>query len=113
MNEDKRQTQRVGFTSEVSAFSVLPSKSGHIFEVYPQHHLYHSVDISRGGIRLTTHKPFPQDSILKLKVEILKKRPLDIFARVVWSNDHHTGLKFIVLHEEVQRHIAQYTRTSE
>ena len=113
MIADKRQTQRVGFTSDVSAFPVVPSKSGNIFEVYPQQHMYSAVDISRGGIRLSTSTPFPQDTILKLKVEILKKHPLDIFARVVWSNNRHTGLKFIVLHEDVQRHITHYTRASE
>lgn len=109
MTDDKRQAERVGFTAEVAAYPVVASKSGNIYEVLSEPRSIPAVDISQGGIRLATKQPLDYHSVLKLKIEIQKKRPVDVFARVMWSNQHHSGLKFIVVHEEARRHITHYT----
>jgi hypothetical protein len=109
MLADKRKTQRVDFTSDVSAYPVVSSKSGYIFEVLSQPQTLPAVDISRGGIRLATRHRFVDRSIFKLKIELHKNNPLDVFARLVWSDKHHIGLKFIVLHEDAQRSITHFT----
>jgi len=106
---DKRKAERVSYTSNVSAYRVAPSKSGNVFEVTPEPQIFPAVDVSRSGIRLATNRPLADEAILKLKLELRKKKPVDVFARVVWSNHQHMGLKFIILHEEAQRDLAQFT----
>jgi hypothetical protein len=109
MIADKRKAERVFYTSEVSAYTVVASKSGNVFEVTSHPQTFPAVDISSGGIRLATSHPFADEAILKLKLELREKQPVDVFARVVWSNHQNTGLKFIILHEEAQRDIAHFT----
>jgi hypothetical protein len=110
MISEQRKSPRVDFTEGVLAHPVTPSKSGNIFEVNAQAHSFQAVDISREGIRLNAGRPLPPQSILKLNFELLKRKPLDVFARVVWSRGDQAGLKFIVLDENAQKHIHSYTR---
>jgi hypothetical protein len=109
MQEDKRRFPRVDFTSSLDVYPVIPSKSGFIFEVAPRHESMKAKDISQSGIRLATPQPIAYRSILKLRMELRKKQPVELFARVIWSENGQSGLKFIVLHEEAKRHLAQYT----
>jgi hypothetical protein len=109
ITSDKRKAERVDYTSDVSAYTIIASKSGNIFEVNSKPQTIPAVDISCSGIRLATSHPFADEAILKLKLELRKKQPVDVFARVVWSNHQHVGLKFIILHEEAQRDLAHFT----
>lgn len=110
MHAEKRQSHRVSYTSDVNAFDVVPSKSGFIFEVASEPHTFPAMDVSCGGIRLAVSRPLVDQSILKIRMELQKKKPVDVFARVVWTDQKQAGLKFIVVHEEAQRHLAHYTQ---
>jgi hypothetical protein len=105
---EKRLSRRAGYTSPVDAYQVQPSRSGYIFEVSNEQERFPAVDISHTGIRLATSRTLPISAILKLKLALQPEKPVDVFARVVWSNQAQTGLKFIVLHEEAKQDLSVY-----
>ena len=54
-----------------------------------------SQDISKGGMRLETKKPYTPNAILKLNFQFMDKKAVDVFAKVVWSRADRCGLKFM------------------
>lgn len=54
-----------------------------------------SRDISKGGMRLETKKPFRANAILKLNFQFIDKKAVDVFAKVVWFRENYCGLKFM------------------
>jgi hypothetical protein len=58
-----------------------------------------SLDISHGGMRLETRKPLPLHSVVKLDFQMLAEKPVQVFAKVVWSSQGFSGLRFITSDE--------------
>ena len=54
-----------------------------------------SQNISKGGMRLETKKPYRTNTILKLNFQFMEKKAVDVFAKVVWFRENRCGLKFM------------------
>jgi len=58
-----------------------------------------SRDISHGGMQLETHKPLPLHTVVKLDFKMFEEKPVQVFAKVVWSSQGFCGLRFITSDE--------------
>ncbi len=61
-----------------------------------------SHDISHGGMKLETRKPLPLHTVVKLDFKMLQEKPVQVFAKVVWSSQGFCGLRFITSDETCQ-----------
>ena len=104
---ERREKPRVRFEDPVHVHRVEPSKSGHIFEV--QGHLLKAKarDINENGLCIHLDAPVAPQSILKLNFAV-REKPVDVYARVVWADRRHCGLRFIVLDRAGNRAIRDY-----
>lgn len=62
-------------------------------------HRCQSRDISPGGMKLETPKPLPLHSVVKLDFKMFEEKPVQVFAKVVWSTQSFCGLRFITSDE--------------
>jgi hypothetical protein len=62
-----------------------------------------SRDISHGGIRLETRKPLTLHTVVKLDFQMFTEKPIQVFAKVVWSSQGYCGLRFITSDETCAR----------
>jgi hypothetical protein len=54
-----------------------------------------SLNISAGGMQLATPHTLPLHSVVKLDFRMFEERPVQVFAKVVWSSSEDCGLKFL------------------
>jgi hypothetical protein len=62
-----------------------------------------SRDISHGGIRIETRKPLTLHTVVKLDFQMFTEKPVQVFAKVVWSSQGYCGLRFITSDETCVR----------
>jgi hypothetical protein len=58
-----------------------------------------SRDISHGGMRLETHKPLSLHTVVKLDFQMFEEKPVQVFAKVMWTTQESCGLRFITSDE--------------
>ncbi len=54
-----------------------------------------SHNISSGGMKLATSRALPAHSVVKLDFQMFHEKPVQVFAKVVWSTTDCCGLRFI------------------
>ena len=111
MPSERRQKPRVRFEDSVQVRCVVSSKSGHIFEVQGDTTHAQACDLCETGLRLRVKGVLDPQTILKVNFEI-KKKPVDVYARVVWATPEHCGLRFLVLDKECGKYIRDYVASS-
>lgn len=104
---ERRQRPRIPFVGTVSFHHVLPSKSGHIYEVRDPAVQAKAYDINEDGLCLSLSPALEPQAILKLNFEI-REKTVDVYARVVWTNRDRCGLRFIVLDRVCNRAIREF-----
>ena len=109
-NVEKRKHHRVEFRQPVRVFPVLPSKSGNIYEVQTESFEVQAHDISEGGLRLQTHQDLNPQFLVKLNFEILKDQPVEVFGKIMWSQEKHHGIRFMLVDQEMRRDIKSLAR---
>jgi len=102
---EKRKHHRFEFQQTVQVFPVLPSKSGNIYEVQKDPIEIQAKDISEGGVRIHAYHDLDPDSILKLNFEIAKDRPVEVFGKIIWSQERHHGVRFLLADQETRKGI--------
>jgi hypothetical protein len=100
---DKRQYNRFDFKKPVQVFPVVPSVSGNIFEVHHQPIEMFSHNISEGGLRLETPGKIQKESLLKMNFEMSKDQPVEVYGKVMWTQDKHFGVRFILPDSELHQ----------
>ncbi len=58
-----------------------------------------SQDISKGGMSLQTNQSLPASAVVKLNFQYLEKKPMNVFAKVVWTRANECGLKFMAFED--------------
>ncbi len=98
MNElnEKRHFDRFKFQKPVRVFSVLPSKSGNIYEVQKNCLELKASNISEGGLNLEVEKPLDSQYLLKMNFEVEKDQLVEVYGKVVWSRENHCGVRFML-----------------
>lgn len=107
---EKRQHGRVEFQKSVQVFPVIPSKSGHIFEVQDKPVPAWANDISEGGLRLETSHSYDPNYLLKLNFEVDDDKCVEVFGKVIWARDHHCGVRFMMVDQEMRKGIQSLSR---
>ncbi len=102
---EKRRFNRIEFREPVQVSPILPSKSANIYEVQDNRFEAQATDISEGGLRLEVPRPFTPHLLLKLKFEMSKDQPIEVFAKIVWSEKRFCGVSFIAVDEFMQKSI--------
>jgi hypothetical protein len=95
--QEKRAFKRFKFNKILKVSTVVPSKSGLIYEVHPQFFEIFSHDMSEGGLRIQNMKRFEKDAILKVNVELDRNRVVETFGKVTWADRYQCGLNFLIL----------------
>ena len=93
---EKRRFRRYDFKKTVKVFPVVPSISGNIYEVHTQSMEMLSRDISEGGLKLEASGKIESDSLLKLNFEVVDNQPVEIYGKVIWTQDNHLGIRFMM-----------------
>jgi hypothetical protein len=104
---DKRQYNRFEFKKPVQVFPVVPSLSGNIFEVHNQSTEMLSHNISEGGLRLETTEKIQKESLLKMNFEVSEDQPIELYGKVMWTQDGHFGVRFILPDSELRQGLKQ------
>ena len=107
---EKRKHNRIEFQKSVQVFQVLPSKSGNIFEVQNNCDAAWANDISEGGLRLETSKFFDPSLLLKLNFEVEEDQSVEVYGKVIWAQDHHCGVRFMMVDQKMRKGIRSITR---
>jgi hypothetical protein len=76
-------------------------------------------DLSAGGIRVVSEKPFRPGDIIELEMEIPGDRVVRSVAKVAWSEpapkgkgpEHYAGIQFIPVYEEDLAKLKDYLRS--
>lgn len=102
---EKRKFDRYEFQEKVRVFPVLPSRSGNIYEVQEKAVEFRALDISEGGLRLETDQELDPRSLLKLSFEVAKDRPVEVFGKIMWSQERHHGIRFMLADQEMKKGI--------
>ena len=102
---EKRQHPRFDFRETVKVFPVVPSKSGHIYEVQNKSVEFEACDISEGGLGLKAGHEFDGEIVLKMNFEVEKNQPVVVFGKVVWSEEKHLGVRFLMIDPEMRKSI--------
>jgi hypothetical protein len=105
--QEKRLFKRFKFNKILVVSTVVPSKSGLIYEVHPHPFELFSHDMSEGGLRIENRKRFEKDAILKVNVELARNNVLETFGQVTWSDRYHCGLNFLLLGQEFRKSVRQ------
>ncbi len=101
--EEKRHFDRFMFQKPIQVYPVLPSKSGNIYEVQDKVIPAQSHNISEGGLKLETKKSFDVDSILKLSFEAEKDSNVEVYAKIIWAQKAHCGVRFMMPDKSIQK----------
>jgi hypothetical protein len=104
---DKRQHNRFEFKKPVQVFPVVPSVSGNIFEVHSQSTEMLSHNISEGGLRLETPGRIQKESLLKMNFEMSKDQSVEVYGKVMWTQDKQFGVRFILPDPELRQGLKQ------
>jgi hypothetical protein len=68
-----------------------------------------SLDLSLGGIYITSDQPLKVGSILRLEISVPEPTTLiSAFAEVVWANDTGGGLHFLAMKDEDMQYLKTY-----
>ena len=102
---EKRQHQRYEFQQSVRVFPILPSKSGNIYEVHNEPIEFHARDISEGGLRIQAEHELNPHYLLKLHFEVSKDQPVEVFGKIMWSQEKHHGVRFMLVDQTMRRSI--------
>ncbi len=102
---EKRKHGRVEFQKSVQVFPVIPSRSGHIFEVQEKPVPAWANDISEGGLRLETSQAYDPNFLLKLNFEVEEDKAVEVFGKVIWTRDHHCGVRFMLVDQDMRKGI--------
>jgi hypothetical protein len=105
--QEKRLFKRFKFNKILKVSTVVPSKSGLIYEVQPQLFEIFSHDMSEGGLRIQNVKRFEKDTILKMNLELGRNNVLETFGQVTWSDRYHCGINFLLLGQEFRKNVRQ------
>lgn len=93
---EKRRYKRFEFKEEVRVFPVLPSSSGNIFEVQQDSVPTAAFDISEGGLRMKWVEDLNPEFLLKLNFQFSKDLPVEVYGKIVWSQEKECGVRFMV-----------------
>ena len=102
---EKRKHGRVEFQKSVQVFPVIPSRSGHIFEVQDKSVAAWANDISEGGLRLEISHSYDPNFLLKLNFEVGEDKAVEVFGKVIWARDHHCGIRFMIVDQDMRKGI--------
>ena len=105
---ERRKFTRAKFDETVTLHNVTESKSGNVFEVEGHPITVKAQDVSEGGIKLEFADTASPSKIYKLNFKIPKNGSVDIYSKLAWKSDGSFGLQFIVVDEEVRKHIRNY-----
>lgn len=108
--EEKRKFNRFEFQKSVLVSPVVPSQSGNIFEVQNKFYESWAHDISEDGLQLENHGQFNSDTILKVHFEVMNDTPVEVFGKVIWSENNHIGLRFVLLDAKARKGIQTIAR---
>jgi hypothetical protein len=102
---ERRRHDRFEFPQPVQIFPVLPSKSGNIYEVQNHSIEFKARDISEGGLRIEVDRPFDSNFLIKLNFEVLKDQPVEVYGKIIWSENNHCGIRFMLADEVLRKGI--------
>ncbi len=105
---ERRKYTRAQFSETVTVHNVTESKSGNVFEVEGRPITVRAQDVSEGGMKLEFAETASPSQIYKLNFKIPKNGSVDVYSKLAWKGDGSFGLQFIVLDEEVRKHIRNY-----
>ena len=94
--EEKRRYIRHEFQKKIRFFQVQISKSGHIFEIHDTPRDAWANDISSDGLRMEGVHDFGPETLLKLNIGDVEEKPMEAYGKIVWSYDHHAGVRFLL-----------------
>lgn len=110
---DKRQHDRIVFRKTVRAFPVLPSKSGHIYEVQKNSVWVQAYNISEGGLLLETEQFSKSSLILKLNFEATKDEMAEVYGKVIWVEGGRCGVRFLFADANLRKGIRALVRKND
>ncbi len=99
---ERRKFDRFEFQKPVRVFVVNFSKSGHVYEVSQNSIEAWANNIGEGGLRLESVQPFDPNLSLKFNFEFAEDMPVEIYGKVAWSHDHHCGIRFLIMHQNMR-----------
>src|SRR5579859_1332406 len=102
---EKRQHPRFDFQQPVKVYPVLPSKSGNIYEVQSRPVEFQAYNISEEGLALEADRDMDGEIILKMNFEVEKDQPLIVYGKIVWSQEKHLGVRFLMVDSDMRRSI--------
>lgn len=105
---ERRKYNRAKFNEAVTVHNVTESKSGNVFEVQGAPMVLKALDVSEGGMRLEIDDPASPTKIFKLNFKLPRNGSVDVYSKIAWNGDGTCGLQFIVLDEDVRKHIRGY-----
>ena len=109
---EKRRRERFEVKKPVRVFTVVPSKSGNIFEVDAKHQPGIAHNISESGLKLEVQRPFKSEAILKLNIELEKDQTIEVYAKIVWAKKTHCGVSFVLPDEWAIKAIQDLAKNS-
>ena len=102
---EKREFDRFDFQKPVLIYPVSPSKSGNILEVESRSLEAKAHNISEGGLKLVTPQSFPENSILKLNFKVKKDQTVEVYGKIMWSEQKSCGVRFVLADPEARQGI--------
>ncbi len=60
-------------------------------------------DINETGLQIETHRAFEPGSLLKMMLEIEENQPVELYGKIVWSHNNHSGVHFLMLNKELPK----------
>ncbi len=91
---DKRVHKRCKFERRVEVWHQDSTTSARPKGVH-RPEVCRSRDISQGGIKIETAKPIPLSTVVKLDFQMFEEKPVQVFAKVVWTAERCCGLQFM------------------
>ena len=113
VTNDKRQHERVGFQKVARVFPVLPSKSGHIYEVQKDSIWVQASNISEGGLLLETEQFSKSSLILKLNFEVAKDETVEVYGKIIWVEGGRCGVRFLFADNNLRKSIRALARKND
>jgi hypothetical protein len=105
--QEKRLFKRFRFNKILKASTVVPSKSGLIYEVQPQLFEIFSRDMSECGLGIQNMNRLEKDAILKVSFEFERNNVVETFGKITWADRYQCGLNFLVLGTEFKNKVRQ------
>jgi hypothetical protein len=101
MAAEKRWSPRNAFLRKVQVVPHTVPFARLVTEEKPQ--VCWSQNIGKGGMCLETSKPFNRDLVVKLNFQYMEKKPMNVFAKVIWARANQCGLKFMAFGDSQRR----------